>query len=495
MLSETLRRYWGFDGFLPLQREAIGSVMEGRDSLVVLPTGGGKSLCYQAPAVDLPGTAIVISPLISLMKDQVDALCECGVPAARFDSSLPLPDQRRIIDQFHDGALKLLYISPERIMSDRFAHVVRGGHVSFIAVDEVHCVSMWGHDFRPEYRKLGALKDLFPGVALHAYTATATRQVRQDVVHTLRLESPEILVGSFDRPNLIYRARRRENDGRAGRDGLEAECWLFYSGSDYHTWRTLLSDADAEVQRIHLRKLGDMYSFCCDVSCRHRALVEYFGQQFEEDDCGACDFCLGEVDCLDDSLETAQKIVSCVIRLDQRYGASYTADVLAGSSAERIVQNRHDELSTWGLLGDYPTRQVRNWIEQLVAQQCLARTTQHKVLKLTRRGMQVLRGERRPRLSKPQEVAVRTAAIERETWEGVEPELFEHLRALRKDLADRRRVPAFTVFSDATLRGICRRRPRNSEQFREVNGVGEKKCRHYARPFIKAIQEFEERNA
>ncbi len=593
MLRDTLQEYWGFETFLPLQREAMESVLRGRDSLVVLPTGGGKSLCYQAPAVELPGTAVVVSPLISLMKDQVDALRECGVPAARFDSSLSFQHQREIIDRFQDGDLKLLYISPERLMSDRFAHMLRGGDVSFIAVDEVHCVSMWGHDFRPEYRKLGALKDLFPEIALHAYTATATHQVRQDIVQTLRLQSPEVLVGSFDRPNLVYRVRRRENQmrqvrsvidshpddggiiycirrkdvdemaatlrhhgysalpyhagmepaerkrnqdafsrgevdiivatvafgmgidkpdvryvihaamtktlehyqqqsGRAGRDGLKAECWVFYSGSDYHTWKVLLSDSEPEVQRIQLRKLSDMYGFCCDVSCHHRTLVEYFGQEFEKDNCDACDFCLGEVDCLEDSLETAQKILSCVVRLNQRYGASYTAGVLIGSSAERILRNRHDELSTWGLLSDYPARQVRNWIEQLVALRCLARTKQYKVLKLTRRGRQVLRGERRPRLSTPQHERVETTRIETESWEDADPELFEHLRALRKDLADRRGVPAYVVFNDATLRGICRRRPRTPEEFRQVKGVGQKKCRRYAKRFIQAIREFEE---
>jgi ATP-dependent DNA helicase RecQ len=273
---------------------------------------------------------------------------------------------------------------------------------------------------------------------------------------------------------------------------LEAECWVFYSGGDYHTWKVLLSDSEPEVQRIQLRKLSDMYGFCCDVSCRHRTLVEYFGQEFEKDNCGACDFCLGEVDCLEDSLETAQKILSCVVRLNQRYGAGYTASVLIGSEAERILRNCHDELSTWGLLSDYPARQVRNWIEQLVAQRCLARTKQYKVLKLTGRGTQVLRGERRPRLSKPRRPHVKTARGEPKGRGDVDMDLFQHLRALRKDLADRRGVPAYVVFSDATLLGICRRRPRTPDEFRQAKGVGQKKCRRYARRFIQAIREFEE---
>ncbi|NLW51095.1 MAG: DNA helicase RecQ [Candidatus Brocadiaceae bacterium] len=592
MLRETLRKYWGFEGFLPLQQDAMESVLEGRDSLVVLPTGGGKSLCYQAPAGVLPGTAVVVSPLISLMKDQVDALAECGVAAARYDSSLSTEERRGVMEQFRAGALKMLYVSPERLVSERFTDVLRAGGLSFIAVDEAHCVSMWGHDFRPDYRRLDALKEVFPGIAVHAYTATATQQVREDIVQTLRLEAPRVMVGSFDRPNLVYRARPAENRpaqvrgvidahpgqagivycirradvdetaaelqslgyralpyhagmedgarrrnqdafsrgeadivvatvafgmgidkpdvryvihagmtktleeyqqqaGRAGRDGLESECWVFYSGNDYHTWKFILSDSDPEMRRIHMRKLSEMYSFCTDVSCRHRTLVEYFGQPYGKADCGACDFCLGEVACLEDSLETAQKILSCVARLRQRYGAAYTAGVLTGANPERVVQNGHDGLSTYGLLSEYPARQVRNWIEQLLAQRCLTRTAQHKVLKLTREGAEVLRGERTPRLSRPAGGPVRPMLRTEDPWDGVDPDLYGHLRALRKRLADRLGVPAFVVFGDATLRDLCRRRPHTPEEFRAAHGVGDRKCRQYAEPFIEAIRKFE----
>jgi ATP-dependent DNA helicase RecQ len=218
--------------------------------------------------------------------------------------------------------------------------------------------------------------------------------------------------------------------------------------------------------------------------------VEYFGQSFEKADCGACDFCLGEVDCLEDSLETAQKILSCVARLKQRYGASYTASVLTGGDPERAAQNRHDDLSTYGLLSDYPARQVRTWIEQLIAQQCLTRTGQYKVLKLTREGGEVLRGERQPRLSKPPQARVKPARLESDDWDDVAPELFEHLRKLRKSLADARRVRAYVVFGDATLREICRRLPRTPAEFRQIKGIGEHKCRQYAQAFVDAIREF-----
>ncbi|MCD6405875.1 MAG: RecQ family ATP-dependent DNA helicase, partial [Planctomycetes bacterium] len=210
-IRTVLGKYWGYDTFLPLQREAMEAVVRGRDSIVVLPTGGGKSLCFQAPAVAMEGMAVVVSPLISLMKDQVDALGECGVRAARIDSSLSWPEQQEVLRRVRGGDLKILYLAPERLLSEGFIGLLRKTYLSFVAIDEAHCVSMWGHDFRPEYRQLGMLKETFAGVAVHAYTATATRQVREDIAAQLRLEAPEVLVGSFDRPNLVYRARPRTN--------------------------------------------------------------------------------------------------------------------------------------------------------------------------------------------------------------------------------------------------------------------------------------------
>ncbi len=211
-VAEILRRHWGYSDFRPLQREAMECALRGRDSLVVLPTGGGKSLCFQVPAVRLPGMAIVVSPLISLMKDQVDALTDCGIAAARLDSS-QTPDERDdVVAAIRRNELKILYVSPERLMTDAFVRLLRERHLSLIAVDEAHCVSMWGHDFRPEYRELGLLRETFANVPMHAYTATATRQVRDDIVEQLRLQDPQILVGSFDRPNLIYSVESRTDE-------------------------------------------------------------------------------------------------------------------------------------------------------------------------------------------------------------------------------------------------------------------------------------------
>jgi len=220
-LRKALLEYWGYKDFLPLQKEAMQCIASGRDSIVVLPTGGGKSLCFQAPAVSMPGLAVVVSPLISLMKDQVDALAECGVPAGRIDSSLSFEEQRDVLAGIHNKKLKLLYLSPERLVSGDFLQVLRKVRLSFVAIDEAHCVSMWGHDFRPEYRQLGLLKKLFPGVTIGAYTATATEQVRQDIAEQLALNDPQMLIGSFDRPNLIYKVRPKGSIVRQVRDVLD----------------------------------------------------------------------------------------------------------------------------------------------------------------------------------------------------------------------------------------------------------------------------------
>ncbi len=590
-IEQTLQKYWGYDKFLPLQEQAMQCVGGGRDSIVVLPTGGGKSLCFQAPALTMPGLAIVISPLISLMKDQVDALTECGIAAARMDSTQSVSERNAVISQIHNKTLKLLYLAPERLISDGFIGFLQNIQLSFIAVDEAHCVSMWGHDFRPEYRRLGVLKEVFPDIAVHAYTATATDRVRQDIAQQLCLGSPEVLIGLFDRPNLVYKVEQRTNrtkqvcevldrhrgetgiiycirradvdglceqlavkgysvapyhagmpaeerkknqdcfieekvdtivatiafgmgidksnvryvihtgmpkslehyqqeSGRAGRDGLEAECSLFYSGGDYGVWKSIMRDMEPQAQQIALEKLNQMYSYCTGVTCRHGAILDYFGQNLDKDSCDACDVCLGQMDIMDDSLITAQKIISCVVRLGERFGSDYTALVLTGSREQRILDNGHDTLSTYGLLSDFRKRIVRDWIGQLIGQSCIQKVGEYNVLSVTEKGWHVLKGKETPCLLKPAKKPAKTSKVARDSWEGVDRGLFETLRKLRQEIARSRHIPAYIVFGDAALRNMAMRRPSTSEAFLEVNGVGEKKCRQYGEIILDAIKTY-----
>lgn len=590
-IKKTLARYWGYNDFLPLQKKAMECISRGTDSIVVLPTGGGKSLCFQAPAVIMKGLTVVVSPLISLMKDQVDALRECGLPAARIDSSLSADEQQAVYGALHNKKLKLLYLSPERLVSDGFVEVLRSMKLSLIAIDEAHCVSMWGHDFRPEYRQLGMLKKMFPGVTIGAYTATATEQVRSDIAEQLNLNDPEMLVGSFDRPNLVYKIRRRMNKvkqvcdvldrhkgesgiiycirrkdvdelslslrakgynvlpyhagmddkdrkknqelfinekvdtivatiafgmgidksnvryvvhtgmpkslehyqqetGRAGRDGLEAECCLFYSGGDYGTWKHLMREMQPDAYQIAMVKLNQMYNYCTGGACRHKAILRYFGQNLGKDNCTACDMCLGEMDCIDNALETAQKILSCVVRLDQRFGGSYTALVLTGSNDKRILENNHDALSTYGLLSDYSKHTVHDWIEQLEGQDYLRKVGDYNMLNITEKGLQVLKGNETPRLLKPAEKPAKVSKVVEDSWEGVDKGLFEALRKLRTTIARKKGIPAYIVFGDAALRDMARLRPSNHVRLLEVRGVGEKKSRQYGEVVVATIKDY-----
>jgi len=592
LAKNALKQYWGFDSFLPLQEESVRSVCDGRDSIVVLPTGGGKSICFQAPALIMSGLAIVVSPLISLMKDQVDGLLECGVPSARLDSTLSAEERRSVFGKIKNSELKLLYLSPERIVLDNFVEFLRGIKVSFIAVDEAHCVSMWGHDFRPEYRQLGVLKSQFPKIAFHAYTATATRQVREDIALQLRLNDPNILVGSFDRPNLVYKAvpranrlaqvcgvldrhkgetgiiycirradvdslcaklkergyralpyhagmqdceRRRNQDafikeecdmivatvafgmgidksnvryvihagmpkslehyhqesGRAGRDGLEAECVLFYSGGDYGVWKDILGDSEPKAREISVGKLNEMYSYCTGITCRHKAILDYFGQDLNKENCEACDVCQGSIDLVENPLQDSQKILSCIVRLKESFGADYTAAVLLGSKDERVLANRHDQLSTYGLMSHLAKKTVRNWIEQLVAQGYIYKTDDYKVLKVTQKGWLVLKGKESPRLLRPAKEPAKErkiSKIAKDSWDGVDQGLFEELRKLRRALADKKGVPAYIVFSDATLRDLARKKPSTKEEMLLVHGIGEAKLKQYGLNFLNAIK-------
>ena len=579
------------------------SVVEGRDSVVVLPTGGGKSLCFQAPALAMEGVAVVLSPLISLMKDQIDALRDNGVAAASVNSAMSVAERQQVANDVRAGRLKLLYMSPERLMNERTLDFLRGQKVSFFAIDEAHCISDWGHDFRPEYRMLRALKEQFPEIGVHAYTATATPRVRDDIARELRLRKPELLVGSFDRPNLIYRVVRRQdvykqlrdvvdrfpddsgiiycirradvdelcarlcadgysalpyhaglsdvdrrqnqeafiNDrarivvatvafgmgidksdvryvihaaapksleayqqesGRAGRDGLEAECWLFWSPQDLLTWRKIQQDLPPEAYKIAMELLQGIEQYCGALDCRHGLLVRHFGQDLAKTNCAACDVCLGGLELVEDRLVIAQKILSCVLRLKESFGAEYTSQVLIGEEDEKILSRGHNRLSTYGLLKEHAKKHVRTWIEQLLGQGFLTRGGEYNVLQVTPSGWTVLRGETLPLLARPHvaerksrkaRFAEASARVDLGSWEGVDRELFDELRKLRRRRADAKGLPPFIVFGDATLRDLARRRPSTLAAMRHVHGVGEKKLAEYGEDFVAAIVDYGQR--
>jgi ATP-dependent DNA helicase RecQ len=598
-LQHTISRYWGYTTFRPLQEDAMETVLSGRDSIVLLPTGGGKSLCFQAPAIIRPGMAIVVSPLISLMKDQVDTLVGNGVPAALFNSTLSPGEKNDVAAGVRQGRYKLLYVSPERLVGEggeSFLGLLTSSEISFIAVDEAHCISQWGHDFRPEYRQLGRLRQLLPGVGMHAYTATATQRVRRDIAVQLGLDNPIELVGSFDRPNLIYRAlpratlkkqlvdvlarhrgeagivyclSRREVDalaawlgsighvalpyhaglsdeerhrhqdaflseradivvatvafgmgidrsdvrfvvhagaprslehyqqesGRAGRDGLEAECLLIYSPADFMKWRAML-EQNGELNDASRTLLRQMDRYASSVGCRHRHLAEYFGDRYDTRGCGACDVCLHELEPAGDPVVLARKILSCVARVGQRFGATHVASVLRGQVSEQVVSRGHDRLSTFGLLREASLAEVRGYIEQLTGAGLLQQTDGvYPIVVLTHQGLELLKnpasapGLVLARQRHPVKGAPRVQApVEAESWQNVDRELFERLRAVRLEIARSRGVPPYVIFHDTTLREMARTRPTSIDALLTVKGVGARKADDLGGVFLEAIR-------
>lgn len=599
-LLPLLRQTWGFDAFLPSQAEAIDAIAAGRDTLVVMPTGGGKSLTYQLPALALPGTAIVVSPLLALMKDQVDALTHAGVSAATLNSTTSAESRVQIVRRYETGELKLLYVSPEGLATGRLQDVLRLGRVSFIAVDEAHCISQWGHEYRSDYRNLALMRDLFPGAAMHAFTATATPRVREDIVLSLRMADPVRVVGSFHRPNLTYRAVQRTNltaqlqeliarhpgdagivyairrkdveeiaaalakagvralpyhagmtpevrqrhqeafsseaidvivatiafgmgidrsnvrfvahaglprsienyqqeAGRAGRDRLPAECVLFHSAQDLIAWRNILGELVGDVGQAAERRLQEVQRFAVNLACRHRFLVEYFGEPFpaEVTSCGACDVCLGECTEAPDSVTLAKKLLSAVVRVEQRFGAHYVADVLRGSKREKIEQFGHDRLTTFGLMKEFESHDIVSWLDQLLGQGFLDRGPMNTLV-LTREGWHALRGERPVRLSLPRGKPARRVKGSRGgdaadvpasgsasgLDDGVSAALFDQLRQWRRDTARLEKVAPFVVFSDAVLMGLIARRPLTLQALRACPGIGDRRLELYGEALL-----------
>jgi ATP-dependent DNA helicase RecQ len=581
-IAEQVRRYWGFDSVRPLQEEAIVATLEGRDSLVVMPTGGGKSLCYQVPPLLMDRLTVVVSPLISLMKDQVDGLLLNGYPAAALNSSMAPDEQHDVERRVLAGELRLLFTSPERIFSARMQALLQRAGVDSFAVDEAHCISQWGHDFRPEYRQLAALRTSFPEASIHAYTATATPRVREDIVGQLGLRQPAVLVGQFDRANLVYRvvprtsaleqvceilARRpgeativyclsrkdteqlaedlrakglmarayhaglstgerrsvqeafagerlnivvatvafgmgidrsdvrcvihaampksiesyQQETGRAGRDGLEAECVLLYASADAARLRRIMEDASDE----QLGLLEQMRGFATSQTCRHRALSEYFGQPYERQNCGACDVCLSSRESVTGGDEMALTIIECVRLLRPAFGSAHVADVLAGARSNAIRERGHDRLPVWGKLHRIERSTIVAYIDQLVGQGILRKDSgRYPTLSLTKAASEVLKGERAVVLvehASPRRKPVRAGGGDGDT------ELFEALRALRREIAAEREVPPFVVFSDATLREMAAVRPRSGRELLRIKGVGEQKAADFGSRFLEVI--------
>ena len=593
-IQHTLKTVFGFHDFRPPQQEVIERVVAGEDVFLVMPTGGGKSLCYQVPALHRDGVAIVVSPLIALMKDQMDALIVNGVRAACLNSSLSAAEAGRVFHQLDKGTLDLLYVAPERLMMPEFLERLGTLKLALFAIDEAHCISQWGHDFRPEYTQLGRLRPLFPAVPIVAMTATADPETRKDILGQLGLTDAAVFVAGFDRPNITYtvipkqkplaqlgtflRNRRDEagivyalsrkrvdqvakqlqaagfsaaayhaglpddqrrrvqeafqrddirivvatvafgmgidkpnvrfvvhydmpksvesyyqETGRAGRDGLPSEALMLFGMGDVMTARKLIENSDnAERVKIEIQKLNAMVAYGEALTCRRRALLSYFGDQ-RDHDCGNCDICTDPPQRFDATVQ-AQKALSCVYRTGERFGMMHLIEVLRGSKNQRVLDLKHDKLSTWGIGADTPATQWENIIRQLIHLGYLTQDfTRFGALSLSSAARPVLKGEMVVTLGMPRN-AVETVERTRKragAKKDYDQALFDKLRALRKQIADRAKLPPFVVFSDATLAEMSRSYPQDLQQMRQVSGVGDRKLQQYGDAFLAEIRQYQ----
>ncbi|MDR1010186.1 MAG: DNA helicase RecQ [Opitutaceae bacterium] len=599
-LQITLQTTFGYPGFRPLQREIIEASLAGRDVFALLPTGGGKSMCYQLPALHRDGLTVVVSPLIALMKDQVDQLQAAGVAATFMNSSLGEREARSRLAGLHRREWRLLYVAPERLMLDSWAENLRAWNVTALAIDEAHCVSEWGHDFRPEYRQLAQLRDVLPDIPVMALTATATERVRADIIKHLRLRDPQIYVASFNRPNLTYRVlpkdgplnqiidfvkkradesgivycatrataervaeslssrgysarpyhaglsnnERAENQelflrdetkiicatiafgmginkpnvrwvihydlpkniegyyqetGRAGRDGLPGDCLLLFSGGDAakqtHFIDEITDEHERNVARAQLRR---MLHYAENAACRRRELLAYFGETFATDNCGACDNCLEPRETYDGTI-AAQKFLSCVYRVRQasRFGVglNHIVEVLTGAATEKIRRWGHDKVSTYGIGPEMSRPQWAAVGRELMRMGFLAQAEgEFPTLELTQEGMDLLRTRRPVSLTKPIALPKVKKAALREGDVACDEILFARLRELRKKLADEKRVPAYVIFGDKTLRELARLYPTTERDLIGIFGMGDKKRAEFGKTFTDAIAGFLETN-
>jgi len=590
-LLPLLKQYFGFTSFRPLQEEIIRDSLAGKDVFALLPTGGGKSLCFQLPALARDGLTVVVSPLIALMKDQVDALQAGGVPATFLNSSLAADESRKRLRGLHSGEFRLLYVAPERLMLSGFLTDLQRWNVKLIAVDEAHCISEWGHDFRPEYRQLAQLRERFPNVPFMALTATATERVRGDIVTHLKLRDPRCYVASFNRPNLTYRViakqkpyhqlleflRTRPRDGgivycqsrktaertaanlaedgvtarpyhagltprersehqelflrddvrvicatiafgmginkpnvrfvvhydlpkniegyyqetgRAGRDGLPSECDLLFSPGDVVKQTQFIDEKlDPKEQQIARAQLQQMVHYAECATCRRAELLRYFAEQFDRENCEACDNCLSPRATFDGTL-AAQKFLSCVYRIREKnrfgVGLNHVVEVLTGADTEKVRKWNHERLSTYGIGREHSRPEWAAIGRELVRLGFLRQTAdKFSVLELTAEGLAALKQRAKITLTKPMTAPEKT--VHRVGEIACDEVLFDRLRELRKRLADERNVPAYIVFSDVALRQMARNYPANDREFARISGVGEKKLREFGEIFLAEI--------
>ncbi|MCD8163902.1 MAG: DNA helicase RecQ [Synergistaceae bacterium] len=599
---EVLKKVFGYGSFRKGQQEIIEAVTSGRDALGIMPTGAGKSICYQIPAILGGGTAIIISPLISLMKDQVDALVQNGVSAASINSAVDWETASDIFREVRQGRVSLLYVAPERLEGGGFAEFLRSIEIGLVVIDEAHCVSQWGHDFRPSYLNIAPVIASLPKrPTVAAFTATATPEVRDDIISQLALREPFTLTTGFDRENLFFHVehpadknaaliqyvrqfpevsgivyastrknvesicerlrghginavryhaglsdeeRRRNQEsfiydrapimvatnafgmgidksnvryvihynmpsnldayyqeaGRAGRDGLPADCILFYGSRDIMTARFFIAQSPEETRHAAYRKLQAMVDYCHTNNCLRGYILSYFGESGVPEKCSACGNCTNEIERVDITVE-AQKILSCVYRMAQasgggKYGSVMLVNVLRGSKREEVRRLGFDKISTCGLLKEHSAQNVHEMINFLISENYLQmENSDYPVLSFTERTMPFLRSATTLIMRRTEERAQKAERLKKraKSVEIVRSELFEELRALRRAIAAEEGVPPYVVFTDKTLSAICDMLPTDEEEFLEVPGVGAAKLERYGEAFIDAVNDWKGR--
>lgn len=598
---EVLKVVYGYDEFRAGQEKVVERVLDGGNALVVMPTGGGKSICYQIPAILRAGTGIVVSPLISLMQDQVDSLKQLGVRAAVLNSSLTRAQQREVENRVIAGELDLLYLAPERLLTPEFLDLLGRIEIALFAIDEAHCISQWGHDFRPEYLQLTEIRRRFPDIPCIAVTATADEPTRRDIVRRLLLHPDDVVVTGFDRPNIRYtvcikknvkqqllqfitnehpgdagivycmsrrrveeiavflveqgieavpyhaglsdRQRQKNQDrflreeglivvatiafgmgidkpnvrfvahidvprnpesyyqetGRAGRDGLPADAWLAYSLADVIVHQKMIESSRAGDRRkwVERHKLNAITGYCESVTCRREMLLNYFGESLGHP-CGNCDNCLEPVETWDGTV-AAQKVMSCIYRTGQKFGAAHIIDVLLGKETDKILRFGHNRLSTYGIGNELSATEWRSVVRQLVAADYLRVDVDgYGGLRLTRACNEVLKGNREVLLRRdprPDRKKKKRSTETRDAVPGTKTErlLFEALRKRRLDIAREQGVPPYVIFHDSTLVAMVHRRPTDLDALSQVAGVGAVKLEKYGDAFLEVITQFDGR--